>query len=62
MKRLPLILLGLLASSTLLNRAGAVQYEPPINIVFIIHMEDMGHDTTNYSTRIACLEWLEQEA
>ncbi len=38
-----------------------IQYEPPINIVFIIHVEPMP-DTTNYETRIAFLEWLQTQA
>jgi len=40
----------------------AVQYEPPINIAFIIHVEPVTPDSTGYAARIAFLQWLRQEA
>ncbi|TKJ36834.1 hypothetical protein CEE37_14715 [candidate division LCP-89 bacterium B3_LCP] len=43
------------------NVSDAVQYEPPINIVFMVHVEPLDFPGT-YANRIAFLEWLQQEA
>lgn len=42
------------------HSAFSVQYEPPINVVFIVHVEDMGW--APYTTRIEFLEWLSLQA
>jgi|GEM_PF-1718671 hypothetical protein len=61
MRRLTLFLLALAALGSPGDRAPAVQYEPPMNILFIIHVEEMPN-YAEYEARIACLQWLEAEA
>ena len=61
MKRLILLFCAVAAMCSVAGGVQAVQYEPPINILFLVHVEDMpGY--TGYETRIACLQWLEAEA
>ncbi len=61
MKRVLLILFAAIAVAAQANLARGVQYEPPINIVFIIH-EDPMQDTTEYPTHLAFLQWLEEQS
>jgi hypothetical protein len=62
MKRLLFFLaVCLLVTTVFFRMSSAVQYEPPINIVFMVHVEPMDFPG-DYETRIAFLEWLQQEA
>jgi len=44
------------------HTASAVQYEPPINIFFIIHVEELPDPANEYPIRIQFLEWLSEQA
>ncbi|MBU1881731.1 lamin tail domain-containing protein, partial [bacterium] len=61
MKRIAIVLLAgvLLIGATL--PSNAIQYEPPVNIVFIIHIEPLGWPMA-YQERMDFLAWLQELA
>ncbi len=60
MKQLSLIALILLSLLTAILPAAAVQYEPPINIVFMVHEEPI--NPANYQTRLNAVLWMDSLA
>ncbi len=56
------IFISLLLVGSFASIAWEVQYEPPINIIFIVHIEELYPNYGDYAIRMQFLQWLQQQA